>query len=592
MTRPSIPYSPMPQLRPFQQKLEADIYAAWQGGAVNVMPCAATGSGKTVVLSKCIKDNDAPSVAIAHRQELVSQMSLALARNEVRHRIIGPDSVQRICRQIHISELGHHYVDPNARAAVAGVDTLVRLVDDAETVRWARGVTLQVQDEGHHVLAANKWGRAAAMFPNARGLFPTATPVRADGRGLGRHADGLTDALVLAPTMREIINMGYLTDYRIFAPPSDLDLSNVSVGASGDFVREQLSAAVKKSHLTGDVVAHYIKLARGKLGVTFCADVEHATETAAAYRAADVPAEVVSAKTPDALRADILRRFKRREILQLVNVDLFGEGFDLPAIEVVSMARPTQSFSLYCQQFGRALRLMLEAVWFVNTAGVVRFDALTDEGRRQVIAQSSKPHALIIDHVSNVLRHRGPPDRRMSWSLDRREARASSPSEAIPYRVCPSCTRPYPRIYVACEHCGEVPEPATRSTPEAVDGDLFEYGPELLAFLRGEVERIDAAPPVSSAASGPVAGAIRRNHWERQQAQAALRQAMAWYSGLENARGRVDLHEQYRRFFFTFGVDALTALTLGKAEAEKLRERIVAQLATDGIDASVSCVLH
>lgn len=575
------------KLRPFQVALERDIYAAWNAGAVNVMPVSATGSGKTVVISKLITDHGGASAAIAHRQELVSQLSLALARNEVRHRIVGPDSVAKLCRTIQINELGFHYVDPNARVGVAGVDSLVRL-DPADP--WPRQVTLQVQDEAHHVLTANKWGRAAALFPNARGLFPTATPLRADGKGLGRHADGIVDAMVLAPSMRDIISMGYLTDYRVFAPPSDLDLSNVSVGESGDYVKSQLSAAVKKSHLTGDVVQHYLKLARGKLGVTFCADVEHATETAAAYRAAGVPAEVVSAKTPDALRAAILQRFKRREILQLVNVDLFGEGFDLPAIEVVSMARPTESFALFSQQFGRACRLMLPAEWFREVGGVAYYDTLSDDERRRVIAASDKPHALVIDHVGNTLRHQGPPDRRIEWSLDRREKRSSS-AGVTPYRVCTECTQPYPRFLVKCEHCGFYPEPADRSAPEFVDGDLLELSPEALSFLRGEIERIDGAPRIPGNVDAAVAGAIKRNHWERQQAQVALRNAMAWYSGLEAARGRPDLQEQYRRFFFQFGTDVATAQTLGKPDADKLRERIEKELTRYGVDATVSAGL-
>ncbi len=575
-------------LRPFQRVLERDIYAAWQAGAVNVMPVSATGSGKTVVVSKLILDNDGASAAIAHRQELVSQMSLALARNGVRHRVVGPDSVARMCRQIHLGELGYHYVDPNARCGVAGVDSLIRM-DPSDP--WFGQVTLQVQDEGHHVLQANKWGKAAAMFPNARGLFPTATPKRADGRGLGRHADGLVDAMVQAPTMREIINMGYLTDYRIFAPPSDLDLSDVDTGSGGEFNKEQLSRAVAQSHLTGDVVQHYLRIAKGKLGVTFCADVQHATETAAAYRAAGVPAEVVSAKTPDSLRAEILRRFKRRELLQLVNVDLFGEGFDLPAIEVVSMARPTQSFALYSQQFGRACRLMLAPEWFVDVAGVVRFDTLTDDGRRQAIAQSEKPHALIIDHVGNVMRHMGPPDRMIEWSLDRREIRRGG-SSGIPYRICPKCTQPFPRVLVCCEHCGHYAPPAERTAPEHVDGDLLEYTPEALAFWRGEIDRIDGAPRIPSNVDAATAGAIRRNHWERQQAQAALRNAMAWYSGLEDAQGRTDVQEQYRRFYFLFGVDVATAQTLGAKDAEALRIKVATEVGRFGIDASVSAGLN
>ena len=476
---------PVP-LRAFQQKLESNIYSAWTQGAVNVMPVAATGSGKTVVLSKILYDEPGASIAIAHRQELVSQISIALARNGVRHRIVGArkgSNLVRVITAIQVAELGYSFLDPTAKTGVGGVDTIVRMAAEP----WFQQIRLEVQDEGHHVLKENKWGRAALMFPNARGLFPTATPQRADGQGLGRHADGLVDAMVLAPAMREIIEMGYLTDYRIFAPPSDLNLSDVDVSkTTGDYNADQLRKAVHASHITGDVVAHYLRLAAGKLGVTFAVDVQAAGETAAAFRAQGVPAEVVSAKTPDSLRANILRRFRNREILQLVNVDLFGEGFDLPAISVVSFARPTESFGLYSQQFGRALRPM------VPESVSSRWNAFTDEGRRRAIAESSKPTAIIIDHVNNVLRH-GLPDARREWSLDRRERRGSKKSDAIPLRICANgdCLQPYERIYRCCPYCGFYPEPAGRSSPELVDGDLRELDAATLAALRGDIARID-----------------------------------------------------------------------------------------------------
>jgi DNA repair protein RadD len=335
---------PVP-LRGFQTKLEANIYAAWAAGAQNVMPVSATGSGKTVVISKFLYDEPGASIGIAHRQELVSQISIALARNGVRHRLVGAkkgSSLTRVITALQVAELGYSYLDPTAKSGVGGIDTIIRMVNEP----WFNQVRLGVQDEGHHVLKENKWGRGALMFPNARWLFPTATPRRADGKGLGRHADGLTDAMVLAPSMRDIIDMGYLTDYRIFAPPSDIDLANVQISqATGDFNADQVRKAVHRSSITGDIVQHYLRIARGKLGVTFAVDVEAAGEIAAAFRLQGVPAEVVSAKTPDTLRAAILRRFRNREILQLVNVDLFGEGFDLPAIEVVSFGRPTYSFA-------------------------------------------------------------------------------------------------------------------------------------------------------------------------------------------------------------------------------------------------------
>lgn len=589
MCQPSLNGRRMPvALRPFQAALERDIYQAWNAGAVNVMPVAATGSGKTVLLSKLLYDEPGASIAIAHRQELVSQISIALARNGVRHRLVGAkkgSNLIRVITALQVAELGYSFFDPNAKTGVGGVDTIIRMAADDP---WFKQVRFGVQDEAHHVLKANKWGQAAGMFPQARWLFPTATPLRADGKGLGRHADGLVDVMVLAPSMRDIINMGYLTDYRIFAPPSDLDLSQVALSqATGDFNADQLRKAVHKSHITGDVVAHYLKLARGKLGVTFAVDVEAATEIAAAFRAAGVPAEVVSAKTPDALRAQILRRFKAREVLQLVNVDLFGEGFDLPAIEVVSFARPTESFALYSQQFGRALRLMLS-----KEAAAVHA-TLTDEGRRAAIAASEKPVALIIDHVNNVLRH-GLPDARREWSLDRRERKGSGKkSDAIPLRVCinDECLQPYERVFKCCPYCGHYPPPPSRSAPEFVDGDLLELDADTLAALRGEIARIDGDPVIPYGAAPEVAGAVRRRHWERREGQRALRNVIAWWAGLESAQGRGE-SESYRRFYFKFGVDVASAQTLGAREAAELAERVAVELAKYGIDGTVDAAAY
>lgn len=570
-------------LRPFQQELERRVYQAWNNGARNVMPVAATGSGKTVVLSKVLHDEPGASVAIAHRQELVSQISIALARNGVRHRLVGAKKgspLIRVISALQVAELGYSFFDPNAKTGVGGVDTVIRM--DASDPFFAQ-VRLAVQDESHHVLKENKWGKVAGMFPNARGLFPTATPLRADGKGLGRHADGLVDAMVLAPSMRDIIDMGYLTDYRIFAPPSDLDLSSVAISqATGDFNADQLRKAVHKSHITGDVVAHYQKLAPGKLGVTFAVDVEAATEIAAAFRAAGVPAEVVSAKTPDALRAQILRRFKAREILQLVNVDLFGEGFDLPAIEVVSFARPTESFALFSQQFGRALRLML------TREELTGYDLLTDAGRKAIIAASAKPVAFIIDHVNNVLRH-GLPDARREWSLDRRERRGGKKSDAIPLRICVNdvCMQPYERIHKCCPYCGHYPPPAMRSSPEFVDGDLLELDADTLAALRGQIARVDGDAVVPYGATPEVVGAVRKRHWERREAQSDLRNAIAWWAGLEAAQGRGE-SESYRRFYHRFGIDVANAQTLGTREASELAGRVHAELAKFGIDGTVN----
>lgn len=568
-------------LRPYQLKGRQDIEDAWANGANNVLFVLPTGGGKTRTFSnillahltaKIVSLHSGASCAIAHRQELVSQISLALNGDKVRHRIIAPPKVVKSCVRLHMSEHGVSYFDPSAQCAVAGVDTLIRR--GTELAGWLKTVTLWVQDEAHHVLQENKWGIAAGMFPNAKGLGVTATPLRADGKGLGSHCDGLFDAMVIGPSMRDLINAGYLVDYRIFAPPSDLDLSQVAVSkVTGDYNKDQVISAVQKSHVMGDVVDHYLRIARGKQGITFAVNVAIATEIAERFNQAGVASAVVSADTPDIDRYNLIRRFRNRELQQLVNVDLFGEGVDIPAVEVVSFARPTQSYSLYVQQFGRALRLLIDALISGN------WENFTDEQRRAHIKQSKKPYAIIIDHVGNCIRH-GLPDAPKSWSLDRREARSKkNDPDAIPVKACMECTAIYERIYKACPYCGFKPIPSIRSAPEHVDGDLHELDPETLKRMRGEIEEATMTAEEKRLELAmkhvPYAGQLGgvNKHKERLIALNELRDQMAWWGGYHTAKGRPDSEIQ-RRFYFKFGIDVLSAQALRTKEAIDLRDRV------------------
>jgi superfamily II DNA or RNA helicase len=592
----------MPTLRPYQAQLEHGIYSAWaELEAANPVPPpgghvvgiqSPTGSGKTVTFCDVMSAHNCASAAIAHRKELVSQMSIALARNGVRHRVVGPDALRREITSLHMAELGRSYYDPSARCGVVGIDSLPGLSDCDP---WLNQVQLWIGDEGHHFLRENKWGQGVAKLRNARrGLLASATWFRADGKGLGRGVllpdgkwsnDGIADRLVLGPSMRDLIDQGYLTDYKLIAPESDIDYSQVPVTESGDLSPAKLRAAVHKStRIVGDVVEHYLKFAAGKVGVTFAVDIEAATEIAAAYRAAGVPAEVISSKTPPALRALLLRQLRNREILQLVNVDLFGEGFDLPAIEVVSMVRKTESKSLYDQQFGRGLRLM------ISKDLQDRWDTFTDTERRAHIAASPKPYAIIIDHVGNWERHL-PPDGPRFHTLDRRERRARTlPVDAIPLRAClnknPLCLRTYERVLPKCPYCGHKPVPTERSAPELVDGDLAEVDPAVIAALCGRVAKVDGAFYAPAGLEGAAAQAAKNRHVERQHAQRELRGAIALWSGYQTVLGR-EMAEQHRRFFHMFGIDVLTAQSLGRPEAEALHARITERLTADGIVSSV-----
>src|SRR5690606_13702835 len=127
-----------------------------------------------------------------------------------------------------------------------------------------------------------------------------------------------------------------------------------------------------------------------------------------------------------------------------------GEGVDVPAVEVVSLARHTASFQLFSQQFGRALRL------FLPDELHAQWHTFTDAQRLAHIAASQKPKAIIIDHVGNCTRH-GLPDVPRVYSLNRRErGTRKGPSDAIPLRTCLSdtCLQPYERVLACCPYCG------------------------------------------------------------------------------------------------------------------------------------------
>lgn len=584
----------MHTLRTPQVDFKGNIYTAWNKGAVNVLGVAPTGFGKTTVMASVAQDFDAPTGAIAHRQELVGQIAMAFNREEMPHAVVAPDGVRKEIIKAEMELHGRSFYNPNAAVRVASVDSLRAYKD----TRWLEQVKLLLVDEGHHVQKLNKWGREMQRFPNALGVGFTAHALRADGGGLGRDNDGLFDQLVVAPCARQIINQGYLTDYRVFCPPmGDVDTSDIPIGDNGELNMAMTRERIENSRtIVGDVVSHYKRIAEGELGITFAVSLKACHQICDKFNDARIPAKVIEAKTPIAERAHYMRMYRERKLIQLINFDTLGEGTDVPACTVVSMARPSASFQIVAQEFGRMLRILVSD-WLND-----QWYSFTDEQRLAHIAASSKPYGILIDHVGNVAiqggtgRH-GLPDRPRVYTLNRREKRSRVPDDAIPLTVClnpgysapnwitgpldttKACYQPYERVLSACPHCGfPKPPPRDRGTPEQVDGDLVELDPEVLRILRGEIDRVDLAPRFPQGASHEVMSAIKHRHWQRQVAQNSLRDAMTTWAGwYTNHLGRTN-RETLKRFFFQFGIDMLTAQTLGVREAMELESVVRAQL--------------
>jgi superfamily II DNA or RNA helicase len=384
------------------------------------------------------------------------------------------------------------------------------------------------------------------MAPRARGIGWTATPIRADRRPLARAAGGCYDELIQGPTTAELVTRGWLASVEAYSLPQAFDRSQIPLSpATGDFKAAGLRTVTRSSPIVGDIVEHYLRLARGMRGLTFCVDIEHAERQAAAYRAAGVQAEAISSETPDEDRENVFEAFATGRLMQICNVDIFGEGTDCPEIGVVSCGRATESLPLFYQQIGRVRR-----------------------------PAPGKRCGLLLDHVGNLLVH-GLPDGVEAWSLDGEPRRSGGGPRGVPVRQCrrPGCWRAFEGWTIRCPYCGWKPEAAPARQPEEVEGELALYGPELRTELMRRAAAAVAPPPGGRPETARDA-VIRRHMAERATAQTELRESMAWWAGIQQFTRGLDVGALQRLFNATFGVCVLGAQGLGGPEARKLTEQV------------------
>jgi superfamily II DNA or RNA helicase len=407
------------QLRPYQEADLERVRARLRAGVKRVLLQQPTGAGKTILSGTMLggaAERSKRSWFVVHRRELLDQTSEKLTLLDVPHGFMAAG----------------YPVNGFAPVQLCAIDTLARRLHEAEAPDFI------VPDEAHHMVAAT-WARCLTGH-DAYTVGLTATPERLDGRGLKDHFD----ELIVGPSVKQLIADGWLSTYRYFAPGQP-DLAGVRV-LGGDFNRGDIAKVMGTSQLIGDVVATYLKLAEGLQGIVFAVDVQSAIHIAAAFNAAGITAAAVSGETPQALRKMTIDRFRAGDIQILTNCELFGEGFDVPNVSYVGLARPTQSLALHLQQVGRALRVV-----------------------------PGKSCAVICDHAGNAFRH-GLPDDDREWTLEGRKRSkrgAKGPSDALPIRQCTECYRVSPSSADHCPGCGVVFPARVRLTCFA-EGELFE----------------------------------------------------------------------------------------------------------------------
>lgn len=541
-------------LRDYQIKLKNDIYNGWAAGHRNVLAVLPTGGGKSVVLTDIIYDGVQQGLkqsVMAHRNELVSQLSGHLGSRGIKHKIIGSNTtIAQITRQHRSLFHGQSFVVPVSKTAVVGVDTLVSR--RAGLADWAAQLDRWIGDEAHHFIGGgnslnpNKWGKCVEMSPQAHGLGVTATPCRSDGQGLGWDFDGPFNHMVLGPTMRELINMGHLSDFEIVCPTSDLKVEDNKVGSTGDWASQSLKKASKESKIVGDTVKNYCKFAYGRRAIVFATDVETAGDIARNFLSVGIKAVSLSAETNPLIREKAISDFKNGNVTVLVNVDLFDEGFDVPACDVVIMARPTASLGKYRQMVGRALRPMPGKI------------------------------ALIIDQVSNIVRH-GLPDKYIVWMLARADKRvkAIKDPEDIPITVClnTTCLKVYEKFRICCPHCGTqkpLPQPRER-TIEIVEGDLILLDRETLERMRRAMVFTETPEQIGervARTAGAIAGkGVANRLSEKITIHQELTDTIAQWAAVERSKG-FDDREIHKKFYMVTGMDVLSALDASRQKSE------------------------
>ncbi|MCF4166351.1 DEAD/DEAH box helicase [Zavarzinia compransoris] len=422
----------MIDLRPHQARTIRMLRSSLAGGRRRPMVKLPTGAGKTRLAAAIIE----------------------MARNKGRRAIFCVPAISLIDQTVNafwdvgIADVGviqasHPLTDWSRPVQVASVQTLARRGDAPEA-------GLVIVDEAH-VKSESLWRRMAGEWAKIPVIGLSATPW---SKGLGR----VYDDLIIGATTRELIDAGYLSPFRVFAP-SHPDLTGVKITA-GDYQQDQLGEAMAAPQLVADVVTTWCEKGEGRPTLCFAVDRAHARALQAQFEAAGVSTGYVDAYTPLDERARVERLFRDGAIQVVCNVGVLTTGVDWD-VRCLILARPTKSEMLYTQIIGRALR-----------------------------PAPGKDHALILDHSDTTLRLGFVTDIEHD-ALDDGRPRAASgggPDKAQPLpKECPACAFLKPAKSPVCPACGHKPE--RFSDVETVDGELVELGAKRAKAAKAEADQ-------------------------------------------------------------------------------------------------------
>lgn len=301
------------ELRPYQKECIDTIMKQPPGSYLVQLP---TGAGKTVIFTSIPRRGRV--LVLAHREELVRQpakyydcpVGFEIAENKSNGEEVVIASVQSLVRRLH-------------RFLPSDFDMIIT-------------------DECQHS-PARTYRKIYDYFSPRLHIGFSASPNRGDRVRL----DDIFSKIIFQRDLRWGIENGYLTDIYCLRVNIGYDLSAVRT-RMGDYAPGELAEAMDGT--AGAIAQAYREYAKGAT-LIFSVSVRQANEIASRIPGA----VVVTGETKD--RAAIIQRFTDGEIPCIVNCMVFTEGTDIPRVETVIVARPTQSEALYAQMVGRGIRL-------------------------------------------------------------------------------------------------------------------------------------------------------------------------------------------------------------------------------------------
>lgn len=244
-------------------------------------------------------------------------------------------------------------------------------------------------DEGHHNVAET-WTRLFEYFAGAKVVSFTATPMRSDGQvvsgervyrfGYARSMImgfiSQIDALFVKPTELTFTVEGETKTLKIdeIMKMRDKDWFSRGVAMSEECNRSIVNASVQQLH-------HVRTLGSPRQLIAVACSILHATRVAALYREHGLKVEVLHSQLKDEERERIEATLRSGVTDVVVQVNILGEGYDLPTLSVAAVFRPYRSLSPYVQFVGRILRLAQPDVPYspANHVYLVSHVGLNDE---------------------------------------------------------------------------------------------------------------------------------------------------------------------------------------------------------------------